>query len=312
MHTSPHLLALAPMERPALERLLDRAWSLLHDLPDPLSRALSGRTVGLLFFEPSTRTRVSFELAAKRLGASTILLDEGGSSLTKGESVLDTCQNLAAMGVDVFVIRHRSRGVLTQLARALDSPILNAGDGDGEHPSQGLLDVLTLCERWSDGPEDPSRYDLRGRRVALVGDIAHSRVARSDVHALLKLGAQVVLAGPEGLVPQAHAPGWEGAQRATSLDEAIEGADALITLRVQRERLGQLQVDHEDYVAHWRVEARHMARLKPEGVVLHPGPVIRGEELEAEVADGPRSLILRQVRCGVAVRQALLLEALGA
>lgn len=315
--TPRQVIALESYDASQICRWLSLATQFLDDslqviTPREHQAALSHQSVGLLFFEPSTRTRVSFELAAKHLGASTILLNEQGSSMSKGESVMDTCANLAAMGIGAFVIRHKSREVVEQIGAALPTPLLNAGNGNGEHPSQGLLDALTLCAHFHYKPHGRWDYSLQGRTIAIVGDIAHSRVARSDVQVLERLGARVILAGPEALLPAPDQPGWGQAHRASSLNEALEGADAVIVLRVQRERLGLLEVDPEQYAERWRVGRRHLNMMKPEAVVLHPGPVIRGEELEAELADGQQSLILQQVRCGVAVRQALLLSVMGA
>lgn len=315
MGTPRHLIGLYEQDADQLQRWLSAASSFLDaslkvTTPDPQQGALTGQTVGLLFFEPSTRTRVSFELAAKHLGASTVLLSEQGSSIIKGESVLDTCMNLEAMGVGAFVVRHRSREIVEDLARTLEVPLINAGNGDGEHPTQGLLDALALCGHFHYKPHRQWRFELRGRRIAIVGDLAHSRVARSDVQVLRALGATVVLAGPQALLPADDDAAFVGAERALSLNEAIQGADAVIVLRIQRERLGQLQIDGPSYIEQWRFGQRHLALMAPGAAVLHPGPVIRDEELEGVVADGPQSLILQQVRCGVAVRQAVLSWAL--
>lgn len=293
-----------------LLELLDTAEQFLDGdrliVPPQFQNSLEGKAVALLFFEPSTRTRVSFELAAKRLGAVCVQLGEVGSSLEKGETILDTCRNLEAMGVDAFVVRHNAREVPYILDQSLETPIINAGNGAGEHPSQGLLDALSL--RRAIGDRDGM---LVGKKVAIIGDIIHSRVARSNVHALTKLGAQVVLGGPPMMVPKSGAESWGGVEVVTSRRAALESADAVMVLRIQRERMDASMIDVDGYVREWCVDER-VARdeLATHAKIMHPGPVIRGVELTSEVADGARSLILDQVRCGVAVRQAILLSAL--
>ena len=302
------LIELEGIGREALGELLDEAESFLDErgrprVPLEARDRLKGRSIALLFFEPSTRTRSSFELAARRLGAIVVGLEQEGSSLEKGESILDTCLNLEAMGVDAFVVRHRERDLPYVLSERLEAPIINAGNGAGEHPTQGLLDALTLRRALGD-----AEGTLQGRRVTILGDIIRSRVARSDVHALEGLGAQVTLAGPAPMVPQPGEAGWGGARVVTSSRaEALEGADAIIALRIQRERMHDAHLDLDEYSARWGIDAEvAAAELEPEARILHPGPVIRGVELTGEVADGPRSLILQQVRCGVAVRAAVL------
>lgn len=301
------IFALEPLNRGQLQSYLELANQFLDDrghviTPKHFQKALTHRSVGLLFFEPSTRTRVSFELAAKRLGATTIRLEAQGSSITKGESVLDTCLNLQAMGMDAFVVRDRQTQTPQVLMAHLDVPIINAGNGTGEHPSQGLLDALTVCRHFSSG--GPLQCDLSGRTIAIMGDIRHSRVARSDVHVFEKLGARVLLAGPSALLP--NEDGWGDAQHVHTRQEALAEADVVIVLRIQKERLSDVEVDPDTYIEHWQLHQEHLSLMLPHAMVMHPGPVIRGVELDDAVTDGPRSLIMQQVRCGVAVRQALL------
>jgi aspartate carbamoyltransferase catalytic subunit len=287
------------------ETLLDKSGD--HRTPEEYRRVLDGQSVALLFFEPSTRTRVSFELAAKKLGADTVRVGSEESSVQKGESVLDTCRNLEAMGVDALVVRHNERHLPFAVKDRIDIPLINAGNGSGEHPTQALIDALTL--RRAFGRQGKS---LEGKRIAIIGDIVHSRVARSDVHALRQLGCQVVLAGPSMLVPQSSDEKWD-AEYASSRDEALEDADAVIMLRVQRERIHGELVDSNVYVREWGIDEQVASeKMKPDAFVLHPGPVIRGMELTASVADSERSLILEQVSYGIAVRQAVLLQCLQA
>ncbi len=306
------LVGLKGMSRERLVGLLDAAQSFLDASGKPRTPAwaqnlLADRAVGLLFFEPSTRTRVSFELAAKRLGATVINLNAYESSLKKGETVLDTVLNLEAMGMDVFVVRHGQRGIPAELDAGVRAPIVNAGDGTGEHPTQGLLDTLVLRRRLS----DLGGAELAGRTITYIGDIKHSRVVRSGANALRTLGATVRLAGPDALLPE-DASGWGGAEIVRGgRAEALRGADAVIVLRIQRERFPAGQLDEGGYGQGWRITREALeAEAKPDVWVLHPGPVIRGEEMEGEVADGDRSLILEQVSAGVAVRQAVLLDVL--
>ena len=308
-----NLVELKGMGRARLVELLDEADRFLDasgapTTPSWAQGALSDKAVGLLFFEPSTRTRVSFELAAKRLGATVIQLNAHESSLKKGETVLDTALNLEAMGVDAFVVRHGTRGVPAEVALGARAPVVNAGDGMGEHPTQGLLDALVLRRRLG----EPGGAELEGKTITYIGDIRHSRVARSGAHALRALGARVRLSGPDELLPE-DARGWAGAEIVRSgRSDALRGADAVIVLRIQRERFADGALDEGGYERGWRITRDALAQeAKPDVWVMHPGPVIRGEEMEGEVADGDRSLILEQVSAGVAVRQAVLLEVLG-
>ncbi|HWR35859.1 MAG TPA: aspartate carbamoyltransferase catalytic subunit [Clostridia bacterium] len=297
--SSRSLLAIEPMEPKQIVSLLRLAKRMHYEKPRNILR---GRRVVLLFYEASTRTRVSFEFAAKALGATTAVVSATASSIEKGESLLDTGATLRALGADAIVIRHPSSGAPGLLARNLDIPIINAGDGMHEHPSQGLLDAFTILEH---------KGDLHGLRVTIVGDVFHSRVARSDVHLLSKFGAKITLCGPPALVPDnalALAPGIRISQ---NLDESLHGADVVILLRVQKERLQGLELDVHEYTVNYQL-TRERLRLARRGViVLHPGPIMRGMELTDDIADGSQNVILDQVRNGVSVRMAILAYALG-
>jgi aspartate carbamoyltransferase catalytic subunit len=305
-----NLIGLRNTSREELLELLDLADDFIDEdgracTPDAYEGALADESVGLLFFEPSTRTRVSFEYATHKLGGYSLFLSEKDSSVKKGETVLDTCRNLVAMGFDGLVIRHADRHLPFTLSDALDVSIINAGNGSGEHPTQALLDALTL-RRTFGRPEG----DLSGKRIAIIGDVVHSRVARSDVFALKRLGAEVVLAGPSMLLPNRDDDEWD-AEQATSRAEALDGADAVIMLRVQTERIHGDVIDTNTFIRNWGIDRTVVEEeMEPHARVLHPGPVVRGVELTGPVADGPRSLILDQVGIGVAVRQAVLLECL--
>lgn len=294
MKGARHFLGLEGLPRAELQQLLTRA----HEYREGRvgGRHLVGRVVANVFYEPSTRTRSSFEVAAAGLGAHVLNWSVSGSSASKGETLVDTARNIAALSVGIIVVRHQHSGAAALVARSVGCSVINAGDGQHEHPSQGLLDAYTLWRRWG---------SLEGRRVAIVGDILHSRVARSNLHCLRALGASLVLCGPPTLL----APGLAalGADVTTDLDAALEGVDAVMMLRVQKERMTDaLFPSAAEYHARWGLTNERAAALKPEAVVLHPGPVNRGLELSPEVADGQRSLILEQVENGVAVRKAIL------
>ena len=295
---SPHLLGLEGMAADELVDILDEAER--HRAlraAGVSSDELSGATVLNAFFEDSTRTRVSFELAARRLGGFPVTIGESGSSVSKGESLLDTVRTIVAMGVEIVVVRHRAPGTAAYLARDVDAGIVNAGDGTHEHPTQGLLDLLTLRDAWS------GRFE--GRVLAIVGDIAHSRVARSALHGARALGVSVRVAGPATLLPAELSR--LGVDVRPSVEAAMDGADAVIALRLQRERMeAGLLPSLGEYARVWGIDAARVARMKPHGVVLHPGPMNRGVEIASDVADGPRSRVLDQVANGVAVRAAVL------
>lgn len=263
---------------------------------------LMRRHIALLFYEASTRTRCSFELAAKSLGASTTLVSATASSIEKGESLVDTGLTLAAMGAECIVIRHPSSGAPHVLARHLSIPIVNAGDGLHEHPSQALLDCYTILQH---------RRSLHGLRLLLVGDIFHSRVARSNALLLSRLGAKVTFCGPPALLPDIAETIAPGVRVSRDFDAALPHADVIMMLRVQKERLAGLQLSVDDYVREYQLTSDRLAQAPKDALVMHPGPMVRGMELTSEVADGARSLVLEQVRNGVAVRRAILLRALG-
>ena len=297
-----HLLTLEDLDRATITRLLDRAEHFrAHGAPRDL---LSGRTVLTLFFEPSTRTRTSFVLAAKRLGADNVNFDLSRSSTSKGESLLDTLHTLEAMGLDALVVRHNENGMPAYLARHARSnvAVVNAGDGNHAHPTQGLLDALTIRQR---------RPDFESLRIVICGDIRHSRVARSDAQALHALGARDIrLCAPRAMLPQTLDE-FPGCATAEDFDAAIEGADVVVMLRIQKERMADAQFpDAADYHAHYGLDTRRLALAAKDCQVLHPGPINRGIEIAPEVADGPQSRILDQVANGVAVRMAVLAELL--
>lgn len=295
---SRHLLSLRDAARDSLDALLIRAQAFAEGHYD--SRALAGIAVCTLFFEPSTRTRLSFQLAAQQLGAHILNFDASTSSTSKGETALDTLKNIEAMGVRGFVIRHREDGAVAELAAHArpGTCLVNAGDGRSSHPTQGLLDMLTL--RQAKG------RDFSRLRVAMVGDIKHSRVARSDLQALKALGAAEIRAvGPASLLPDDGT--LDGCSVGHDLDAALEGVDAVMMLRLQRERMEEgLVASLEDYHRDYGLTAARLKRAAPEAVVMHPGPMNRGVEITDEVADGPQSLILTQVANGVAARMAVL------
>jgi aspartate carbamoyltransferase catalytic subunit len=286
---------------------------------------LDGRKVALLFYESSTRTRTSFELAAKSLGATTTLVSDKSSSIEKGESLKDTGLTLRALGAECIVLRHLSSGAPFLLARETGLPVLNAGDGMHEHPSQALLDLRTMLGRLPglNAGRGGSRIDgktLEGVTVVITGDILHSRVARSNAMLLPKLGAKVLLCGPKELLPEdalglgsSLDGGGVGIER--DFDKALKqagskGGGVVMMLRIQRERLAGLELDLADYIARYQLTEERLMASAPKAVVMHPGPMIRGLEIQGEVADGPNSAIEEQVRNGLAVRTALLLRAL--
>jgi len=300
-----HLLSSADLTRDDAIRVLDTAAELLALSDRPIKKlpTLRGRTVVNLFFEDSTRTRISFEAAAKRLSADVINFSAKGSSVSKGESLKDTALTLQAMGADAVVVRHPSSGAPHRLASAgwIDGSIVNAGDGTHEHPTQALLDAFTLRRHLAD-----DAGDLEGRRVTIVGDVLHSRVARSNALLLSTLGAEVTLVAPPTLLP-VGVDSWP-VECSYDLDPALAKADAVMMLRVQRERGadGGFFPSAREYSRRYGMDARRMALLPDHALVLHPGPMNRGVEISAEVADSARSVIVEQVTNGVAVRMAVL------
>jgi aspartate carbamoyltransferase catalytic subunit len=297
------ILDLASLSSDEIQLILNTADSMreISDRPIKKVPTLRGKTVILFFYEPSTRTRLSFDIAAKRLSADSLSITTSMSSLVKGETLLDTARNLEAMKPDVLVLRHSYSGAPHFLARHLKAAVINAGDGTHGHPTQGLLDMLTIRQH---------KGRLAGLRVAIIGDIAHSRVARSNCEGLTKMGAEVVLAGPPTMMPA----GIEtlGATVARSVDSAIDGADVIMMLRIQKERQrGYLMSSEREYARCFGLNAQRVARARQDVLIMHPGPINRGVEIAPEVADGPHSLILDQVTNGVAVRMALLYLVLG-
>jgi aspartate carbamoyltransferase catalytic subunit len=298
-----HLLTMEGVDRERLVGLLDDADEFYEVMSRPIPKvpALRGKTVATLFFEPSTRTKLSFERAAKALSADTLSFSPGTSSLKKGESLKDTVLTVRAMGADLMVVRHRSTGAAWRVAEWAEVPVINGGDGAHQHPTQALLDSLTLRQHFG---------DLEGLRVAIVGDIRHSRVARSDVFAFTTLGAEVTLIAPPTLLPP-NLEGWPVATR-SDLDDVLTDFDAIYLLRVQAERGGaSVFPSVAEYRQRFGMTAARFGRLKPDTIVLHPGPMIRGIEIDAVVADDPRCKVLDQVTNGVAVRMAVLFELLG-
>jgi len=298
------LLGIRELSREELEAVLATAEAFEEISRRSIKKAptLRGRVVVNLFFEASTRTRFSFELAASRLSADVVNFEAPASSVVKGETLLDTARNIEAMGVDAVVVRHRAPGAPYILARSLSASVINAGDGPHEHPTQALLDLYTIRKR---------KGRIEGLTVAIVGDISHSRVARSNLWALTKMGANVLLVGPPTLVPGAFCK--FGAQICYNLDDAIERADVIYMLRIQRERQeAGLFPSLSEYTRLFGLTERRLARAKADCLVMHPGPINRGVEMSAEVADGQRSAILEQVSYGLAVRMAVLHLCVGA
>ena len=292
------LLGIDGLDRTEIESILDRA---KHFQPQQTQgrklETLRGRMIVNLFFEASTRTRTSFEIAAKRLGADAISITASGSSVDKGESLVDTLNTLNAMHPDAIVMRHAASGAPHFLSRYLPTPIVNAGDGTHEHPTQALLDARTILDR---------RPSLEGLRVAIIGDIAHSRVARSNMFLLSKFGAHIVLCGPAALVPPQLAEITSGVTITHNMDEALRGADVIMMLRVQLERQHEAAFSAGEYFHFYGLRQEHMDLAKPDAMVMHPGPINRGREISSEVADSQRSVILNQVENGIAVRMAVL------
>ena len=293
------LLDIESLERSEIESILERAHFFQPIQKESFRRfeTLRGKMIVNLFFEASTRTRVSFEIAARRLGADAVSIAAQGSSVSKGESLVDTLNTLAAMRPNAIVMRHSASGAPHFLARHLAIPIINAGDGTHEHPTQALLDALTILGR---------RPKLEGLRVAIIGDIAHSRVARSNIHLLAKFDAEIVLCGPPSLVPRELAALSPRVQLSYDMNEAIEGADVIMMLRVQLERQHEAPMSAGEYFRFYGLRPEHVARAKPDVIVMHPGPINRGRELSSEVADSQSSVILNQVENGIAVRMAVL------
>jgi len=306
------LLSVYDLSLDALSHLLARATALENEDPLVRARILAKRRVALLFYESSTRTRTSFELAAKGLGADTALISSLSSSIEKGESLKDTGLTLRALGAEAIILRHNSSGAAWLLEETTRLPILNAGDGMHEHPTQALLDLRTILAHLRPGIEAVTADTLAGVTVSIVGDILHSRVARSNMLLLPRLGARVVLCGPKELLQELAANAGPGISIERNLETALRQSQVIVMLRIQAERLAGMQLDLEEYKAAYQLTGQRLAAFAPTAVVLHPGPIIRGLELTAEVADGPQSAILEQVRNGVAIRMAVVERALQA
>lgn len=293
-----HLLGLEGVSREEITLILDTARPMKQVIAREIKKVppLRGRTVVTVFYEPSTRTRTSFELAAKYLSADTVSISAGSSSVTKGESLADTARTIQAMGADAVVLRHPMSGAAAHLSRFVNAAVVNAGDGMHEHPSQALLDMFTIRE---------VKGSLDGLKVAIVGDILHSRVARSNIWGLTTMGASVFVSGPPTMLP----PGLErmGATVCAGLDECLDGADVVMVLRLQTERQRQgLLPSLREYAALWGINRRRLSLARPDAILLHPGPMNHGVEITSDVADGPQSVIRDQVTNGVAVRMAVL------
>jgi aspartate carbamoyltransferase catalytic subunit len=299
-----NLLSIDDLDRDDIEGILDQSESFVDVLAREIPKvpALRGKTVVTLFYEDSTRTRLSFETAAKRLSADTMTFTQGSSSVSKGESLLDTVRTIEAMGIDAMVVRHSSAGAPHRIAQWIDASIVNGGDGRHEHPTQALLDAFTL--RTHRGPS------LDGARIAIIGDVRNSRVARSGLRCFSTLGAHVTLVAPPTLLPE-RLDGWP-VEVTHDLDELLPEVDVAYVLRVQQERLaGACIPSLREYYARYGLTVERAARMKPDALVMHPGPMIRGPEVATEVVDGPRSLVREQVANGVAVRMAVLWALIG-
>ena len=293
------LLDIESLDRTEIEALLIRAAFFQPAQGEGFQRmdSLKGKTVVTLFFESSTRTRVSFEIAARRLGAETISIAAQGSSVSKGESLVDTLNTLVAMRPHAIVMRHAASGAPHFLARHMQIPIVNAGDGTHEHPTQALLDARTILDR---------RPSLENLKVAIIGDIAHSRVARSNVHLLSKFGSKITLCGPPALLPKELGLMAPNVTLAYNMEDAIKDADVIMMLRVQLERQNEAPMAAGEYFRFYGLRPEHLALANSEAIVMHPGPINRGRELSSEVADSQKSVILNQVENGIAVRMAVL------
>jgi len=303
-HRFRHMLGIEPLTAEQITFLLDQSKGFQEIQRHPLKKlaTLRGKTVALAFFEPSTRTRISFATAAARLGADTMNLQAEASSLRKGESLLDTVRTLDAMKPDCIVMRHSASGATDFVAGRLEIPVINGGDGTHEHPTQALLDALTIRDR---------RGTLEKLNVTILGDILHSRVARSNLHLLGKFGCRFTLCGPAMWLPRELECLGAPVRRVARIEEALEDADVVFVLRVQQERLDEPALPLEEYILLYQLTPERLRRARPDALVLHPGPMIRGLEIDPAVADGPQSCVLEQVTNGLAVRMALLFLLIG-
>ncbi len=298
------LLGIEGLSRTHIDAILSRSHDFQPPPNEPFKRfdVLKGKTIVNLFFEASTRTRTSFEIAAKRLGADVLSITASASSVSKGESLVDTLNTLGAMRPDAIVMRHSASGAPHFLSRYLPVPIINAGDGTHEHPTQALLDARTILDRCQ---------TLDNLRIAIIGDIAHSRVARSNIYLLSKYGVQIVLCGPASLLPSEMQQMAPGVELTSDMREAIRDVDVIMMLRVQLERQHEAAFPADEYFSFYGLRPEHILLAKPNVIVMHPGPINRGREISSEVADSQRSAILNQVENGIAVRMAVLERVLG-
>jgi aspartate carbamoyltransferase catalytic subunit len=299
-----HLLGTENLSSEQIAFILDQAKPFQEFQRHPLKKlaTLRGKTVAIAFFESSTRTRISFTTAAARLGADTMALQAESSSLKKGESLIDTVRTLEAMRPDGIVIRHASSGAPEFVAQRLEIPVLNAGDGTHEHPTQALLDALTIRDR---------KGRLEGWNVTILGDILHSRVARSNIHVLSKFGVKITLCGPAMWVPRELEKLAAGVHVVHRTEEALAGADVVMVLRVQTERIHEPALAPDEYISQYQLTPARLKLARPDALVLHPGPIVRGLEIDSSVADGPQSGVLEQVTNGLAIRMALLYHLIG-
>jgi aspartate carbamoyltransferase catalytic subunit len=299
-----HLLEIESLTPEQITFILDQSKPFQEFQRHPLKKlaTLRGKTVAIAFFEASTRTRISFTTAASRLGADTMNLQAEASSLKKGESLLDTVRTLEAMRPDGIVIRHSSSGAAAFVAERLEIPVLNAGDGTHEHPTQALLDALTLRDR---------KHKLNDWNVTILGDILHSRVARSNIHLLSKFGARITLCGPAMWIPRELEEFGPCIRRTTDIEDSLRGADVIIVLRTQTERINEPALPVDEYVLGYQLTKERLKLAAPDALVMHPGPMIRGLEIDPAVADGPQCAVLEQVTNGLAVRMALLYHLIG-
>jgi len=298
-----HILGLDHLSVPDIEHILNTAESFKEISRRSIKKVpvLRGKTIVTLFFEPSTRTRLSFDIAAKRMSADTFSISTSTSSTTKGESLADTAKNIEAMMPDIIVMRHPSSGASNYLANRINTSVINAGDGTHEHPSQGLLDLMTVKEH---------KGKIKGLKIAIIGDISHSRVAHSDIIGFSKMGANVFVSGPATLIPKKISR--LGARVCTTIEEAVNNADVVMPLRIQKERQSDpLIPSFREYAAFFGINRQILQVAKPDALVMHPGPINRGVELAPDVADSSQSVILHQVTNGVAIRMALMYLVLG-
>lgn len=296
-----NLLGLESLLADDIRSILKTAKKISEIPSNQIQPILKEHTIVNLFFEDSTRTRTSFELAARRLGATVIQFSQSGSSVSKGETILDTAKNIEAMKPSALVIRHSSSGIPLLVSKRITVPVINAGDGFHEHPTQALLDIFTIEQKLG---------DISGKKILIVGDIAHSRVARSNIHAMRKLGAKVSVSGPPTLLP----PDLEsmGVEHSNRVEPLLKDADVVMALRVQFERHNQYQIpSRQEYAKYWGINSARAELLKPSAIILHPGPINLGVEVDPEVTEGARSVILEQVTNGVVVRMAVLSRSCG-